>query len=89
MGALHTFLGPVYRDLVVCGYNSVPGGQRAMRQLLHSRIPFTAVLASNDESAIGAMDVLRDAGLLVPKDVAVIGFDDRRIPGTRPLLLAL
>ena len=39
--------------------------------------PFTAVLASNDESALGAMQALREAGLRVPQDVAIIGFDDR------------
>ena len=65
------------RDLIVCGYNTVPGGRRAMRQLLKAGTPFTAVLASNDESAIGAMQVLRNAGLLVPQDIAVVGFDDR------------
>jgi signal transduction histidine kinase len=65
------------RDLIVCGYNSVSGGRRAVQQLLDSKIRFTAVVASNDDSAIGAMAGLRDAGLLVPQDVAVIGFDDR------------
>jgi len=48
-----------------------------MESILRKGIPFTAVLASNDESAIGAIDALRDAGLVVPHDVAVIGFDDR------------
>jgi signal transduction histidine kinase/AraC-like DNA-binding protein/ABC-type sugar transport system substrate-binding protein len=65
------------RDLIVCGYNSVSGGRRAVQQLLDSKIRFTAVVASNDDSAIGALAGLRDAGLLVPQDVAVIGFDDR------------
>ena len=37
---------------------------------------FTAVLASNDESAIGAMAALRAAGLRIPQDIAIIGFDD-------------
>jgi len=67
----------VDHSFMACGYNSVPGGRQAMRQLLDSQIPFTAVIASNDESAIGAMEVLREAGRLVPQDVAVIGFDNR------------
>ena len=48
-----------------------------MRQILDRGTAFTAVLASNDESAIGAMAALEDAGVFVPRDVAVIGFDDR------------
>jgi hypothetical protein len=48
-----------------------------MLQLLNSRVAFTALITSNDESAIRAMQALREAGLQVPKDIAVIGFDDR------------
>jgi signal transduction histidine kinase/DNA-binding response OmpR family regulator len=48
-----------------------------MEQILASSAPFTALLASNDRSAIGAIQTLSKAGLLVPQDVAVIGFDDR------------
>src|SRR5262245_23595460 len=47
-----------------------------MREILDSGASFTAVLASNDESAIGAMTALRDAGLRVPHDIAIVGFDD-------------
>ncbi len=39
-------------------------------------VPFSALLASNDQSCLGAIKVLREAGLRVPEDVAVIGFDD-------------
>lgn len=62
--------------LIVCGDHSRAGGRRAARQLLTAGVPFTAVLGSNDESAIGAMEVLHEAGLNIPGDVAVIGFDD-------------
>ena len=48
-----------------------------MQQILSSGAPFTAVLASNDESALGAIQALKEAGRRVPDDVAVIGFDDR------------
>jgi signal transduction histidine kinase/DNA-binding response OmpR family regulator/ABC-type sugar transport system substrate-binding protein len=67
----------VDRNLVVCGYNSSLGGQQAVRQLMEAGLSFTAVLASNDEMAIGAMGALREMGCLVPQDVAVIGFDNR------------
>ncbi|MBN1313532.1 MAG: substrate-binding domain-containing protein [Anaerolineae bacterium] len=49
----------------------------AMQQILDSGAPFTAVLASNDFSALDAIEALREAGRRVPDDVAVIGFDDR------------
>lgn len=53
------------------------GGYRAMRKILASGVPLTAVLASNDESALGAMQALREDGRRIPHDVAIIGFDDR------------
>lgn len=39
-------------------------------------LPFTALFAFNDISAIGAIRALREAGLRVPEDVSVVGFDD-------------
>ena len=47
--------------------------------LLARKEPFTALFAYNDISAIGAIWALREAGLRVPQDVSVVGFDD--IPG--------
>jgi len=58
-------------------------GQRAVGQLLKSGHPFDALFASNDNMAIGALQALRSAGLLVPEDVVVAGFDD--IPLARHL----
>ncbi|MDT0433123.1 MULTISPECIES: LacI family DNA-binding transcriptional regulator [Streptomyces] len=52
------------------------GGERAMRELLDRRPDLNAVFAANDLSAAGALRVLRERGLRVPQDVAVIGFDD-------------
>ncbi|RME82174.1 MAG: helix-turn-helix domain-containing protein [Caldilineae bacterium] len=63
--------------LVAFGRHTFEGGYAAMRRLLERGCEFTAVLASNDESAFGAIRALREAGLRVPDDVAVIGFDDR------------
>jgi signal transduction histidine kinase/CheY-like chemotaxis protein/ABC-type sugar transport system substrate-binding protein len=62
--------------LIVYGSHTTAGGRQAMRRILGQGVPFTAVLASNDSSAIGVVEVLREAGLRVPQDVAVIGFDD-------------
>jgi signal transduction histidine kinase/DNA-binding LacI/PurR family transcriptional regulator/AraC-like DNA-binding protein/response regulator of citrate/malate metabolism len=62
--------------LVAYGDHILEGGQRAMQQILDSGCAFTAVLASNDESVIGAMQVLQKAGVRIPQDVALVGFDD-------------
>jgi LacI family transcriptional regulator len=51
-------------------------GYPVMQRLLSSAQPFTAVVAFNDLSAIGAIRALQDFGLQVPGDVSVIGFDD-------------
>ena len=64
-------------QLVAYGRHVYDGGYSAMQQILETGVPFTAVLASNDESALGAMQVLEKAGLKIPQDVAVIGFDNR------------
>jgi len=63
--------------LVAYGRHVYDGGYSAMQQIMASGAEFTAVLASNDESALGAIQALRDAGRNVPGDVAVIGFDNR------------
>ncbi len=63
--------------LIVWGKHQAAGGYIAMRELLDSKVKFTAVLASNDNSAIGAMRAIREAGLKIPRDVALIGFDDQ------------
>ena len=51
-------------------------GYPVMQHFLAARARFTAVVAFNDMSAIGAIRALQDFGLRVPADVSVIGFDD-------------
>jgi LacI family transcriptional regulator len=51
-------------------------GYFAAQRLLASKAPFTAIFAFNDISAIGAVRALHEAGLRVPRDVSVVGFDD-------------
>jgi DNA-binding LacI/PurR family transcriptional regulator len=46
------------------------------RKLLERKVVFTALFAFNDISAIGAMKAFREAGLHVPNDISVVGFDD-------------
>lgn len=52
------------------------GGYTAMQALLQRRPLPTAVFAANDLMAIGAMMSIQEAGLRVPEDIAVAGFDD-------------
>lgn len=74
-------------ELIAFGYHTPESGYTAMQQILASQAEFTAVLASNDESALGAMQALKEAGLHIPEDVALIGFDDRQeAPAQEPPL---
>src|SRR5208337_3421979 len=51
-------------------------GYKPMQALLEKTRDFTAVFCFNDIAAIGAIRALKDAGLSVPGDVSVVGFDD-------------
>jgi DNA-binding LacI/PurR family transcriptional regulator len=61
---------------VVEGNHKIDGGESAMMQLLSLPQPPTAVLTSNDLTAIGALRAITRVGLRVPQDISVIGFDD-------------
>jgi DNA-binding LacI/PurR family transcriptional regulator len=58
------------------GYSTQEDGYEGMKKLLALKHPPTAVFARNDFTAIGAMCAIRDAGLSVPEDVAIVGFDN-------------
>jgi LacI family transcriptional regulator len=67
---------PFDQTLVVEGDFSFESGYRAMKRILSSNRKLTALFAGNDTIAIGAMLGLREAGLSVPRDFAVVGYDD-------------
>ena len=74
-------------SLIEEGNHRMDGGHDAMVRLLGKSIVPTAILASNDMTAIGAMGAIFDHGLSVPGDISVIGFDDIEISGfTQPPL---
>ena len=55
---------------------SASGGYQAAGQLLASGEPFSAVVAANDQTALGAARAFRAHGLRVPEDISIVGFDD-------------
>jgi LacI family transcriptional regulator len=67
---------PIDAHLVVTGEWTRAGGAAAARRLLELADPPTAIFCANDMMALGALHALRLAGVVVPGDVAVIGFDD-------------
>jgi LacI family transcriptional regulator len=56
-------------------------GYRAARSLLATGSRPTAILAADDFLALGAMQALEEAGVLVPRDISLVGFDDIRFAG--------
>ena len=74
-------------DLVTSGYYTPRGAYEAVHRLLTLADRPTAIVCANDLMAISAIDAIEDAGLRVPEDVAVTGFDDIAVAGSRRLSL--
>lgn len=64
------------RRLRITGDFTEDSGYRDIERLLAESVPFTAVFAANDLSAIGVIAALKRHGRRVPEDVSVVGFDD-------------
>jgi signal transduction histidine kinase/AraC-like DNA-binding protein/ABC-type sugar transport system substrate-binding protein len=76
--------------LIAFGEHDYSLGYQAMRRILAGRASFTAFVASNDVSCLGAIAALREAGIRVPEDVAAVGFDDvLDARSSRPLLTTI
>ena len=65
---------PFRSELVVYAENSIAGGAEAAKSLLAVG-GFSAVFCATDTVAVGAVSALADAGLRVPQDVSIVGFD--------------
>ena len=63
-------------SLIAFGEHCRDGGRAAMQKILANGAGFSALLASNDLSCLGAIECLQESGRVIPDDVAVIGFDD-------------
>ncbi len=58
------------------GNFTMRGGFNAMSQLLAKDRSFTALVCGNDETALGAIQAAHNAGLKIPQDLSIVGFDD-------------
>ena len=66
------------------------GGEAAARRLVEAGLPSTAVVAATDFTAMGVMKALTDSGLGLPRDQAVVGFDDMPLAASlRPTLASV
>ena len=68
---------------VVPSEHTEEAGDAAMRRLVATGRPFTAVAAANDVNAVGALAALAEVGLRVPEDVSVVGYDNTSLSGLR------
>lgn len=82
--------GIPFSDVLVA--EGIPGancGYVALQRLLQRARP-TAVFAANDEAAAGAIRAIKESNMRVPKDIAVVGFDDGALaPHTEPPLTSV
>ncbi len=74
--SLRTHHIPFRPELVYEGDFDQPDGYNGTLKLLELPSPPTAIFASNDVMAFGAMDAVRSCGLRIPEDVSVVGFDN-------------
>ncbi|MBE4583841.1 LacI family transcriptional regulator [Vibrio navarrensis] len=69
--------GLEYNEALVCAAGfTEETGMLAMQQLLNRDVKFTAVFASNDHMAVGALEVLKNKGISVPEEISLVGFDN-------------
>jgi LacI family transcriptional regulator len=77
--SMHEIGLPVNPDFVVEGDHRLEGGKKALQQLAELRDRPTALLCSNDMTAIGVMRAAFELGIKVPQELSVVGFDDIRM----------
>lgn len=70
---------PVDPSLVVAGDATADGGYASACELLDRADRPTAIFCGNDRMAMGAYDAIKERGLAIPHDVAVVGFDNQEL----------
>ena len=73
-------------DLVATSY-SEQGGYLGARQLLSRPLPPTAIFAGADVAAIGVLQAVDEAGLRVPEDISLAGYDNSSVAALGPISL--
>lgn len=68
----------VDNKMIIKGNFTIDGGYRAAKKLLNKNMP-SAIFLSNDSMALGAIQAIQEAGLRIPEDISIIGFDDIEI----------
>lgn len=74
--ALHDVEAEPDHRLILHGDWSAESGKSVIVKLLAYQVSFTAIFAQNDRMALGAMRALREAGIRIPQDISVVGYDD-------------
>lgn len=67
---------PIFHELIASGIEAYEGGYKSMMHLLQQDVRPTAVFCDSDVLAFGALHALHEAGVSVPEEMAVVGFDD-------------
>ena len=67
---------PVEQDLIIPGGGTIEEGKAATQGLLQLPNRPDAIFASSDPVAMGAMQAIKEAGLKIPQDIAVVGFSN-------------
>jgi LacI family transcriptional regulator len=68
---------PVNQAIIMgCPLGTIEEGKIATEKLLAMTEPPDAIFATNDPAAMGAMQAIKEAGLKIPKDIAVVGFSN-------------
>lgn len=68
---------------VIASQFTEAGGVAAAERALHGDRPVTAIFAGNDLSALGALDAIDEAGLRVPDDISLVGYDNTFVGALR------
>jgi DNA-binding LacI/PurR family transcriptional regulator len=74
--ALEEYNIPLRDNFILQGNFSALSGYNEIKKMLLKDRSFTAIFASNDQMAIGAIKAMKEEGIRIPEDVAIIGFDN-------------
>ncbi len=69
----------IRKEYIVVGDFTENSGYKCAKQLLSKNNNITAIFVSNDTMAIGAMRFIKEAGLKIPDDISIVGYDDINI----------